>query len=46
MSTNHYQIEFMTNLDKVPATGALIVASFPKLKDGSGFPARCFVILP
>ena len=46
LSTNHYQIEFMSNLDKVPATGALIVASFPKLKDGSGFPARCFAILP
>jgi kynurenine formamidase len=36
----------MANLDKVPPTGALIVASFPKLKDGSGFPARCFAILP
>jgi kynurenine formamidase len=46
LSTNHYQIEFMANLDKVPPTGALIVATFPKLKDGSGFPARCFAILP
>jgi len=46
LSTNHYQIEFMANLDKVPPVGALIVASFPKLKDGSGFPARCFAILP
>jgi kynurenine formamidase len=42
----HYQIEVMANLDKVPATGALIVVSWPKVKDGLGFPARAFAILP
>jgi len=26
--------------------GALVVAAFPKPKDGSGFPARVFAILP
>jgi kynurenine formamidase len=41
-----YQIEAMANLDKVPATGALIVVSWPKVKDGLGFPARAFAILP
>ncbi|PIE55200.1 MAG: cyclase [Dethiosulfovibrio peptidovorans] len=46
LDQNHYQIEFMANLDKVPPTGALIVAAFPKLHKGSGFPARCFAILP
>ncbi|MBI5522522.1 MAG: cyclase family protein [Desulfarculus sp.] len=43
---NHYQIELLANLDQVPETGALIVAAFPKPKDGSGFPARVFAILP
>ncbi|MEA3284971.1 MAG: cyclase family protein [Synergistota bacterium] len=43
---DRYQIELMANLDKVPPKGALIVAAFPKLQDGSGFPARCFAILP
>ena len=42
----HYQIEVMTNLDKVPATGALIVVTWPKVKKGLGFPARAFAILP
>ena len=43
---NHYQIELLCNLDKVPEWGALMVASFPKPKKGSGFPARVFAILP
>ena len=46
LGTNHYQIELLTNLDQVPATGAIVVASFPKPKDGSGFPARVFAIVP
>jgi kynurenine formamidase len=46
LSTDHYQIELLTNLDQVPEAGALVVVSFPKPKDGSGFPARVFAILP
>jgi kynurenine formamidase len=42
----HYQIEVMANLDQVPATGALIVVTWPKVKNGLGFPARAFAILP
>ena len=43
---NHYQIELLANLDKVPENGALIVVTFPKVKAGTGFPARVFAILP
>ncbi len=46
LQQNHYQIELLTNLDKVPEAGALIIATFPKPKGGSGFPARVFAILP
>ena len=46
LSTNHYQIELLTNLDQVPESGAIVVVSFPKPKAGSGFPARVFAILP
>jgi kynurenine formamidase len=46
LKTNHYQIELLANLDKVPEFGALVVVTFPKPKDGSGFPARVFAILP
>jgi kynurenine formamidase len=42
----HFQIEVMANLDQVPAKGALIVVTWPKVKDGLGFPARAFAILP
>jgi kynurenine formamidase len=42
----HYQIEVMANLDRVPATGALIVVTWPKVRKGLGFPARAFAILP
>ena len=46
LSTNHYQIELLTNLDQVPESGAIVIVSFPKPKGGSGFPARVFAILP
>ena len=46
LSTNHYQIELLTNLDQVPESGALIICTFPKPRGGSGFPARVFAILP
>src|SRR6516164_9397276 len=40
LSTNHYQIELLTNLDQVPEAGALAIVSFPKPQGGSGFAAR------
>jgi kynurenine formamidase len=46
LKQGHFQIEVMANLDKVPPTGALIVVTWPKVKDGLGFPARAFAILP
>ncbi|WP_024765103.1 cyclase family protein [Pseudomonas nitroreducens] len=46
LGTNHYQIELLANLDKVPEAGALAVVSFPKIAQGTGFPARVFAILP
>jgi kynurenine formamidase len=46
LKQNHYQIELLANLDKVPEHGALAVVAFPKPKRGSGFPARVFAILP
>jgi kynurenine formamidase len=46
LKSGHWQIEVMANLDKVPATGALIVVAWPKVENGLGFPARAFAILP
>ncbi len=46
LTHGHYQIEVMANLDKVPQKGALIVVTWPKVRNGLGFPARAFAILP
>jgi kynurenine formamidase len=46
LGTNHYQIEMLADLDQVPESGALVMVSFPKPADGSGFPARVVAILP
>lgn len=46
LKQDHYQIELLTNLDKLPEAGALVVATWPLPKNGSGFPARVFAILP
>ncbi|TFJ91767.1 cyclase family protein [Lentibacillus salicampi] len=41
-----FQVEVMTNLDKIPAKGAVIFNIVPKAKGASGFPVRSFAILP
>jgi len=46
LSLDKYQIELLANLDRVPEAGALAIVTFPKPKNGSGFPARVFAILP
>jgi len=46
LGTNHYQIELLANLDQVPEAGGVVIVSFPKPLDGSGFPARVIAIVP
>jgi kynurenine formamidase len=46
LAADRWQIELLANLDRVPPTGALIVATWPKPEGGSGFPARAFAIVP
>ncbi len=46
LSMDHYQVELMTNLDRAPEAGALVVVAVPKPDGGSGFPTRVFAILP
>ncbi|MEW9585339.1 hypothetical protein [Paraburkholderia sp. DGU8] len=45
LGQNRWQIELMANLAERPPTGALLVATWPKPKHGSGFPARVFAIV-
>lgn len=46
LSVDRFQIEVMRNLDQLPAVGSILIAAFPKLRDGVGYPARVFAIAP
>ncbi len=46
LGADRWQLELMANLGDVPARGALLVATWPKPKGGTGFPARAFAIVP
>lgn len=37
----HYQIELLSDLDKVPEAGALVVVAFPKPRMARGFRRAC-----
>jgi kynurenine formamidase len=46
LGTDHFQIELLANLDQLPEAGALVLVSFPKPVNGSGFPARVVALVP
>lgn len=46
LGADRWQLELLARLDEVPPAGALIVASWPKPRGGSGFPARAWAIVP
>jgi kynurenine formamidase len=46
LGLNHYQIEMLADLDKVPEAGAIVFLSWPKPEGGTGFPARVIAIVP
>jgi len=46
LNENKFQVEVMANLDKVPATGAIIFVTAPRIKNSVAFPAEVFAIAP
>ena len=44
LDNDHVQLELMTNLDKVPATGAIIFVAWPRISGASGMPVRAWAI--
>ena len=40
----HLQVEVMANLDKVPATGAIVFVSWPHIEGATGLPARAAAV--
>jgi kynurenine formamidase len=45
LPSGRWGIENIANLDKVPATGATLVAGLPKVKGASGGPSRVFALV-
>jgi kynurenine formamidase len=41
-----YGLQCLTNLDLLPATGALVIAAPLKILDGSGSPLRVLAMVP
>ncbi|MDO4435667.1 MAG: cyclase family protein [Cardiobacteriaceae bacterium] len=46
LSQNKYQVEVLNQLDKLPATGAIIFIGTPNIQNGSGFNSRVIAAFP
>ncbi len=46
LAQDRFQIELLTNVEQCPPVGGIVFCTFPKVKDGTGFPARCFALCP
>lgn len=46
LAQDRIQLEMLRNLDECPAVGAIAFCTFPKVKDGTGYPARVFALCP
>lgn len=46
LAQDKFQVELLVNVDQCPPVGALIFCSWPRVKGGTGFPARCFALCP
>ena len=45
LPTGRYGIEAVANLDRLPAKGATIIVGAPKVRGGTGGPARIFAMV-
>jgi kynurenine formamidase len=45
LGRDRYQIELLANLDQVPEVGATVIVGVPKVRNGSGFPARVMAVV-
>lgn len=46
LESDHYQVEVMANLDKLPSTGGVIFVGLPKFDKFPGFPVRAWAVVP
>ncbi|MDR1650398.1 MAG: cyclase family protein [Synergistaceae bacterium] len=46
LKAGRLNVELLKNLDQLPPVGAVVFVVFPRLRGGTGFPARVFAIAP
>lgn len=46
LEEDKYQVEMLTHLDQVPATGSLIFIGLPHIKGAPAFPCEAFAVIP
>jgi kynurenine formamidase len=46
LNQGRLNVELLKNLDKLPATGAIIFVTLPNITDGNGFTSRVFALSP
>ena len=46
LESDHYQVEVMANLDKLPSTGGVIFVGLPKFDKFPGFPVLAWAVVP
>lgn len=46
LDQDRIQLEMLRNLEQCPAVGGIAFCTFPKVKDGTGYPARVFALCP
>lgn len=46
LESDHYQVEVMANLDKLPSTGGVIFMGLPKFDKFPGFPVCAWAVVP
>lgn len=44
LAQDRIQLEMLKNIEQCPTIGAIAFCTFPKVKDGTGYPARCFAL--
>ncbi|MGM9526297.1 MAG: cyclase family protein [Peptococcaceae bacterium] len=46
LAQDRIQVELLCHVDQCPPTGAVFFCTYPRVKGGTGYPARCFAICP
>lgn len=46
LAQDRIQVELLCNVEQCPPIGGIFFCTYPKVKGGTGYPARCFALCP